>query len=175
MRYTIEDLAHGKCAVINIGTLEELNKVLKLAFPNLLQAIGDCKYYCKDQGCNWVGIDTTNLPTQSVKDFLSEEKIEGNPLKVEGQFITENFPRRMRVWDINKEDAEVLIVLAKANDLRNPFIVVKEGYEEYYLKGEKFVLSSFENAEELTTNTELEKLKEQLKEIQEKINQLENK
>ncbi len=81
----------------------------------------------------------------------------------------------MRVWDINKEDAEVLIVLAKANDLRYPFIVVKEGYEEDYLKGEKFEWSSFENAEELTANPELEKLKEQLKEIQEKINQLENK
>lgn len=31
--FTIEDLANGKCAVVNDGSLEELGEVLKLAFP----------------------------------------------------------------------------------------------------------------------------------------------
>lgn len=34
MKYTIDDLKNTKCAVINDGTIEELNKVLTLAFPN---------------------------------------------------------------------------------------------------------------------------------------------
>ena len=34
MKYTIEDLRNGDCAVINDGTKEELQKVLNLAFPD---------------------------------------------------------------------------------------------------------------------------------------------
>lgn len=34
MKYTIQDLSEGKYDVINDSTLEELKKVLKLAFPN---------------------------------------------------------------------------------------------------------------------------------------------
>lgn len=33
-KFTIKDLAEGKCAVKNDGTVEELNKVLKAAFPS---------------------------------------------------------------------------------------------------------------------------------------------
>ena len=57
--FTIEDLKQGRCAVINDGTLEELREVLRLAFPDSILDVSLDK--------------NTNLPTQSVKDFLNKE------------------------------------------------------------------------------------------------------
>lgn len=70
--YTIEDLKNGKCAVINDGTVEELNKVLALIkWP--FEASGSEKYYWKesesDSSCS---MKEPNLPTQSVKDFIKQ-------------------------------------------------------------------------------------------------------
>lgn len=73
--YTIKDLSQGKCAVINDGTLEELRLVLEMA------GLGDVNL-CKGQnqlyGLHptyadlWFAYSSaTNLPTQSVKDFLT--------------------------------------------------------------------------------------------------------
>lgn len=64
--FTIQDLADGKCAVKNDGTLEELRKVLGRALR------GTHKFYqfTIDEDC--VAIDKTDLPTQSVKDFFRE-------------------------------------------------------------------------------------------------------
>lgn len=79
MTYTIKDLAEGRCAVINDGTLGELREVLRMAFPDYeITPYGDCKIY-KLYGKYWIGADCTNLPTQSVKDFLKpslSDKIE---------------------------------------------------------------------------------------------------
>ena len=76
-KFTIEDLANGKCAVINDGTVDELNKVLEDAFPNSL-AQGDCKFYiANSRKTSWLAYDKLegfNLPTQSVKDFIIEEE-----------------------------------------------------------------------------------------------------
>lgn len=74
--YTIQDLADGKCAVKNDGTLEELKKVLKLAFPldpDIISGLNT--YYFKHawSSTQWSASVNTNLPTQSVKEFLKQK------------------------------------------------------------------------------------------------------
>lgn len=72
-KFTIKDLAEGKCAVKNDGTVEELNKVLKEAFQTDKKIFGDCSFYFLNEATTcWTGWFTTQLPTQSVKDFLEE-------------------------------------------------------------------------------------------------------
>jgi hypothetical protein len=76
-KYTIEDLATGKCAVINDGSVEELREVLKRAFPNDLspEDFRYEKYFRKNNTFSrWTWGNDYNLPTQSVKDFLVEEE-----------------------------------------------------------------------------------------------------
>ena len=86
-KYTIQDLSEGKVAVLNNGTLEQLKKVLKLAFPqDTTIPGGSCELYKKWRTYNWCGVDDTNLPIQSVKDFLDQEK---------------TYPRVMWVSDAN--------------------------------------------------------------------------
>lgn len=75
MKYTIEDLRNGKCAVKNDGTLEELRKVLKMAFPDDILTAGKSNYYFADSMDYWCGNSETNLPVQSVKDFLWTPKV----------------------------------------------------------------------------------------------------
>lgn len=71
-KFTIKDLAEGRCAVKNDGTVEELNKVLKAAFPVKNQpAIGSSDIYFKINGGFWTSGCDTKLPVQSVKDFLA--------------------------------------------------------------------------------------------------------
>ena len=75
MKYTIEDLKNGICAVRNDGTRKELKKVLKLAFPEDSYPIKSLSnlYYGDPETGLWVSSDLTILPTQSVRDFLEEE------------------------------------------------------------------------------------------------------
>ena len=64
--FTIQDLAEGKCAVINDGIKEELNKVLKLAFPrDRIPVTGSHIFYIKNNSYNqeWEAVNKTNLPT----------------------------------------------------------------------------------------------------------------
>lgn len=78
MKYTIEDLKNGKCAVKSDGTFEELTKVLKLAFPNdkleHKHYNQNAYYYLYKDGI-WCWQFSAGLPSQSVKDFLEEEFI----------------------------------------------------------------------------------------------------
>jgi len=81
MNYTIDDLTNGKCAVINDGTLEELQKVLKLAFPIDRSPVEGCDkyYFALDNKGIWTSVfEHINLPTQSVKDFLKKENMQTN-------------------------------------------------------------------------------------------------
>jgi hypothetical protein len=70
MEATIENLRNGKCAVKNDGTLEELNKVLKAAFPKDGLVVGIKSYYSKSGSWSWIGQNYTNIPSFSVKEFL---------------------------------------------------------------------------------------------------------
>lgn len=77
MKYTIKDLAEGKCTVKNDGTLDELNKVLKLAFPADPSAPYGAYVYYSIGSSNrdiFIGSDSIDLPTQSVKDFLNTDE-----------------------------------------------------------------------------------------------------
>lgn len=71
-KYTIQDLADGKCAVKNDGSLNELRRVLGLAFPNDDASVeGSHLYYEKDPfGNNWTCNELTFLPSRSPKHFL---------------------------------------------------------------------------------------------------------
>lgn len=75
--YTIQDLRNGKVAVVNDGTLEELKKVLDLSNPDDNFSIKGSYSIYECAGKYWGGVDRTNLPTQSVKDFLVQLPKEG--------------------------------------------------------------------------------------------------
>lgn len=91
--YTLEDLKEGRVAVINDGTVEELFKLLKFAFPNdtawifsnkvenFNTCFGRKKYFIAENKQEWFYYDKTELPTQSVKVFLKE--LENLPLTPE--------------------------------------------------------------------------------------------
>jgi len=76
-KYTIKDLAEGRCAVIKDGTLDELRKVINLAFPTDVDAIpaGNSRVYFRSlkNTLHWDSSNVTELPVQSVKDFLVAE------------------------------------------------------------------------------------------------------
>ena len=91
----IKQLREGTIALKNDGTLDELNKVLKYAFPNEpSESKGIANYYFA--GLNkdyWTLEDTTNLPTCSVKEFLKPEseypkvmKVSMFPIKTKEEF-----------------------------------------------------------------------------------------
>lgn len=69
-KFTIKDLAEGKCAVKNDGTVEELIKVLKAAFPFAERTVhGNGRLYYKHGSKSWNSTFETKLPAQSVKKF----------------------------------------------------------------------------------------------------------
>lgn len=76
--FNIEDLAQGRCAVKNDGTLEELREVLSKAFPDAPKTFGSSKFYLKSPlSKTWASGDTlAGLPAQSVKDFLRHDLVE---------------------------------------------------------------------------------------------------
>jgi hypothetical protein len=83
-KYTIEDLAQGRCAVINDGCVEELREVLRRAFPDDYSEIKNydiCRFYSKSKvnEDTWIYDDDLgywgSIGSQSVKDFLVEEEL----------------------------------------------------------------------------------------------------
>ena len=91
----IKQLREGTIAVKNDGTLDELNKVLRYAFPNDASVSkGTFKYYYKRPYYNeWVCSDKIDVPIHSVKEFLKPEseypklmKVSEFPIKTEEQF-----------------------------------------------------------------------------------------
>ena len=82
MKYTIEDLRNGKCAVIHDGTLKQLQEVIKLAFPKSTPPSGNSTYYFKDNyNDSWDYDVYSDLPKQSVKDFLKSEIVWGEEVE----------------------------------------------------------------------------------------------
>ena len=80
----IKQLREGTIALKNDGTLEELNKVLRYAFPNEpSESKGIRKYYfATSNKYYWTLNDTTNLPSHSVKEFLKPENEYPKVMKV---------------------------------------------------------------------------------------------
>ena len=86
----IKQLREGTIALKNDGTIDELNKVLKYAFPNEpSESKGIRKYYfATSNKYYWTLTDTTNLPSHSVKEFLKPVneypkvmKVSNNPIE----------------------------------------------------------------------------------------------
>ena len=95
----IKQLREGTIALKNDGTLEELNKVLRYAFPNDVSVSkGFTKYYFVSKDKNyWSLFDTTDLPSYSVKEFLKPEneypkvmKVSKKPIKTKEDFKNAN-------------------------------------------------------------------------------------
>lgn len=91
MKYTIEDLANGEVICENDGTLEELRKVLKKAFPNdniITQGCNNYYFKSDENPKEWGSVrpeeyiyipkEIRNKPIRSVKDFLKNEESEHN-------------------------------------------------------------------------------------------------
>lgn len=133
--FTIEDLSLGKCAVINDGTVEELREVLKLAFPNDSSIVrGDYKFYLIDDinSVEWYATDRTQLPTQSVKDFLKHKLKRGDLV-----WVSDTDPN---------ERGLQLIYLTKVDGAKYPFICVEEGDEGLFHDGLKFETTKYKYA-----------------------------
>ena len=86
----IKQLREGTIALKNDGTLEELNKVLRYAFPldkgNTMGLY--LKYVASNNKDYWGGVDNTLLISHSVKEFLKPEseypkvmKVSNNPIE----------------------------------------------------------------------------------------------
>ena len=86
----IKQLREGTIALNNDGTLEDLEKVLKYAFP-LDKGITSglyLKYIASNDKDCWIGTDNTCLKSHSVKEFLKPEseypkvmRVSCNPIK----------------------------------------------------------------------------------------------
>jgi len=74
--FTIQDLAEGRCAVHNDGTLDELNLVLKAAFPNDISAPtkrgNDFYFAISSESSQWALSPNTDKPHQSVKNIYQK-------------------------------------------------------------------------------------------------------
>lgn len=140
-KYTIQDLKDGKVAVKNDGTIEELREVIKKAFPKTYLLAGSYLYYFRYSPDEWDCYDTTTLPTQSVKDFLSE------------------YPKEMWVWDDDKLDKSKELVVGEL--LGGYMVKDKNKVDTYYyyknaedIKDEKIEVSLKEIAEKFGVDVE---------------------
>ena len=148
--FTVECLKQGRCAVINDGALEELREVLKLAFPDsILDVAGGCRYYFLDKKLKsekeiyvWDLDKNTNLPTQSVKDFLTKKLERGDLV-----WVSDNDP---------SERDDKRIYLAKIEGSTYPFVCVSNGEENSFKRGLSFSTVNFKYATKVEEPEEVE-------------------
>jgi hypothetical protein len=160
----IKQLSDGKIAVKNDGTIDELNEILKEAFPSDdSQSIGIWDYYYGVEKEHYWGCDSsTTLPTYSVKDFFTDGEQE------------KTFPRVMLVSNENNKNFA----------LKRVVIMVKNGKYVAWFKAKSLEEAEYETSatawdyawevEEQTfpitiTETQYNSLTEEQKEL---INQL---
>lgn len=120
----IKKLRKGTIAVVNDGTLEELRKVLKYAFPyDYYECGGGYKYYFKFDydKYGWNCSDETNLPIHSVKEFLTEEK------QIMSTIVNIN-PDTSEINITPKEGFEIDL---ENSDLKNGKVLFKEVEKKY--------------------------------------------
>lgn len=134
-KFTIKDLAEGRCAVTNDGTVKQLNKVLKAAFPNGPMANGSWRYYTKAHNKNdWDCFAQPIINTQSVKDFL--EELENPELPKRGDRI---------LVSIDGHYWEKSIFLTYIECAKDPIICVAKDDEELFKHGNKFGICEWPN------------------------------
>ena len=106
----IKQLREGTIAVENDGTLDDLIKILQYAFPNdKCKIFGDCKYYSKldyTEGI-WAGKNIIDLPTYSVKEFLTQEaEIMNTIVNINPDTSENEYPKVMKVSNKPIETSE---------------------------------------------------------------------
>jgi hypothetical protein len=154
--FTIQDLADGKCAIKNDGTLEELRKVLKLAFPNDFDRVGGVLsyYYTAPSKNTWWGNGSTSLPSQSVKDFLVDEfvlhekwciKVTDDNSKVIYNWLNAN-QQNNTFYDNRQGNRNLYIHFPKYDSLSHQSSTIIKGYTEISFKQfERYILKKEEN------------------------------
>ena len=135
-KYTIKDLREGLCAAKNDGTLDEMQEVLMLAFPKDNYRFGNNAYINganlflanKSDPDRWMVADKTNLPTQSIKDFLEWKPELGDMVLVR---------------DNDQREWEPRIFLAEIDGALEPYVVLHSGEEHRYYGNRPFRTASF--------------------------------
>lgn len=126
----IERLAAGEIAVKNDGTLEQLKEVLKAAFPeDDYQPKGKDVYYYSSGGDKWAAFRETMLPSHPISDFYTEYK----PEFVRGEVV--------EVRDIEAEDWQKRIYLAKIEGSTHPYICVGYAHEDRFKLNKEFEIN----------------------------------
>lgn len=134
-KFTIKDLAEGRCAVKNDGTVEELNKVLRAAFPGCEESTGHWIYYAKHYySNNWASFTRIEIPFQSVKDFL--EELESPKLPKRGD--------RILVWNTCTNCWLERIFITYIKGAKHPVVCVTDIYEEEFNSGESFCTTAWD-------------------------------
>ena len=119
----IKQLQNGEIAVKNDGTLEELRKVLKEAFPldssvNTIKG-SDTVYNAKSYSYNNYGVNNPeNLPEYSIKDFFKPYELSLEELieSVKKKAKDEGFNCDVVLDEIGKFDVEII---SQSRDFRN--------------------------------------------------------
>jgi hypothetical protein len=138
--YTIEDLRNGICAVINDGTLEELNEVLKIADGNIYKTSGLYKHYFFYK-TKAICTNEIDLPKQSVKTFLNQKNMQEQTLTriqlLDSHFWFECDEIKNAIEEILEKNK-----LAKDNDK----IVIEQKYiDKLLINGSKEQINFFKN------------------------------
>ena len=121
-RYTIKDVGKGCVAIKNDGTMEQIKEALRLAFPNdiygfmMSETYEEQAFFWKCANTNmWTFGNETNLPTQSVKEFLEWQPERGEMVLV-------------RSADNHKWEPRMFLV--EITGAREPFITMLHGHED---------------------------------------------
>lgn len=84
MKSLIKQLQDGEIAVKNDGSLKDLIRVLKAAFPkDKGMPFGKSPYYGTISGEAWLGFDKTDLPSYSTAEFIKEIDMKGRTITPE--------------------------------------------------------------------------------------------
>jgi len=140
-KYTIEDASKGEVSIKNDGTYEQITVLLSLAFPNdrfrffPTQDIATAKFFSASPNLagRYFHSYETDLPTQSVKDFLTPEWK----------------PERGEMVSIGGLGNRIF--LAEIKGSIHPYIAVDSGDEDRYYNGCTFRTIGYTEIKQIET------------------------
>ena len=123
----IKKLAAGEIAVKNDGTVEQLRKVLKAAFPDdEFPVKGSDVYYYSGDGGKWAAFRETRLPSHPISDFYTDDK----PEFVRGEVV--------EVRDSEGDNWQRRIYLTKIEGSTHQYICVGYAHEDRFRVKKEF-------------------------------------
>jgi len=147
-KYTIEDARNREVAIENDGTIEQMDEALRLIFSEdpccklskLSSFIKTSRFFYAGFGNNrlWDYSNKTNLPTQSVKDFLTPE---WKPVR--GEMVL--------VLDTDLQKWEPKIFIAEITGDKKPFLCVLNGHEDEFNGGFGFYIARWSQMKRIET------------------------